>query len=446
MTLRPYQQQGIAQIRAEYGQGKKRVIYQAPTGAGKTVLFCHMVAGSLAKGKRCFVLVHRQELLLQASRELLSNGIDHGLIWGQAPMEDKPVQVCSVQTLARRVHKVPAPDFIIIDEAHHSVANTYDKILSAYPGAHVLGVTATPKRCDGKGLIGAGYESLIEGPAMADLIADGYLSPYRLFVPPNRIDYSQIRRQYGDWKAADIAMAAKKAGLTGDAVEHYKKIAMGQKGIAFCVNLEEASRTVAEFNAAGIPAEQIDGSMSDSQRQGVIERFSAGKTLILVSVELINEGFNVPDATVAILLRPTESLTIYLQQVGRVLRWVQGKVAIILDHANNSRVFGPPCMKREWTLDGKTTTTESVSQAGKTCGQCFCYVPGNAATCPNCGNAFTGRERELIIKAGELVEVDIKTLEKQAKTHADLMEVAKRKGYRRPELYADLMARKRGLA
>ena len=195
VTLRPYQQQAVAQIRGAYQAGCRRALFVLPTGGGKTVVFTHIAERAAMRGSRICILVHRQELVDQASRSLHAIGCNHGIIAaGYRQDLSHTVQVASVQTLARRLHQIPAGFFqlLIVDEAHHAVAGTWAKVLEHHQGGHVLGVTATPERLDGRGL-GDQFETLIEGPDAAWLTEQGFLVSARIFAPPG-IDLSAVRR------------------------------------------------------------------------------------------------------------------------------------------------------------------------------------------------------------------------------------------------------------
>ena len=328
------------------------------------------------------------------------------------------VFVCSVQTLVKRLDKMPAdPDLIVVDEAHHLVeGNTWGAVVERWPDARLLPVTATPCRTDGRGLgIGSGgfADDLLKGPSMAWLIENGFLSPYRIFAPPTALDMTGVRTRAGDYAKDDLDRAMDKPVITGSALEHYRRLADGRRAVAFCVSVQHAEHVAAEFNAAGIRAESLDGTMDATEREARINRFSAGETLILTSADLISEGVDIPAIEVAILLRPTQSLALYLQQVGRALRTFPGKTeAIILDHVGAVRQHGLPDEDREWSLDGMTKKkrqpkddedADAVDRVS-TCPKCFSiHLP--APECPTCGHVYPEKARRVEQEDGQLQEL-----------------------------------------
>lgn len=444
VTLRPYQIALLDGARQAFRERKRAVLLQLPTGGGKTVSGSQMIAGSSAKGKICWWLAHRRELIGQTSKTFASMGIQHGLIaGGNSSDSSKRVQIGSIQTVARRLDDLTPPDLIIFDECHHLGAAQWQKIFDAFPLAKIIGLTATPWRLDGKGL-GTWFQDMVSGPTVADLIAEGSLSPYRLFAP-TQVDTGAIKMQAGDFKRDDLAAAMDKPSITGDAVQHYLKLCRGKRAVAFAVNVDHSQHIAAQFNANGIRAEHVDGTMDIASRDGAIQRFIAGETLVLTNCELFGEGFDVPAIEAVILLRPTKSLSLHLQQVGRALRPAPGKSeAIILDHAGNSLIHGLPDDEREWTLEDreKRKKGETASVAIKTCLECF-HVFRPAPACPACGHAPEAKGREIEQVDGVLEEVDPVVLraarkqeERRAQSVDDLIALGKQRGYKNPAAWA----------
>lgn len=360
ITLRDYQVDVIAKVREAYLKHRS-VLMVMPTGAGKTTCFAYIVKSSLGKGRRVLVLAHRRELVIQASRTFDRFGIPHGLIMPGELRTSDPVQIGMVQTVANRLAKLDPFSFIIVDEAHHTVAGQYRKILTAWPDAKVLGPTATPERLDGKGLADC-YDAMVIGPTMKELIAKGALSKFRLLSTDIGIDLSDVRTVAGDYNARQLAAAVDRQMITGCAVEHFREEG-GRKAIAFCVSVEHAEHVAQEFREAGIDAVCVHGGMESAIRDRVLGDFAAGRVRVLTSCNLISEGFDVPDADTAILLRPTKSLTIYLQAVGRVLRPAPGKErAVILDHVRAYYEHGSPDRDREWSLAGRPKRKSKAGQ------------------------------------------------------------------------------------
>lgn len=388
-TLRDYQVADIARLRAEYARGRRAVLYQLATGGGKTVVFSHIVQGAVAKGRRTAVLAHRRELIGQASAKLTALGVPHGIVAaGMDRDHDAQVLVASIQTIAARgTDALGRLDFIVADEAHHCRADTWAALLQSQPQAKLLGVTATPARTDGKGLgIEAGglFDAIVCGPSMQSLVDAGYLAPARCYVPGRRIDTSGLRTVAGDYAAGE-ALAARAAVVTGDAIAEYRSKAPGRSAIAFCVTVEHAEQVAAEFSAAGFRAACVHGGTPKDQRDRLIAGLGDGSLDVLTSCDLISEGLDVPAVGAVILLRPTASLILCLQQIGRGMRPAPGKDAlIVLDHAGNTVKHGLPEEDRDWTLDGVTRRAPAtVGVSRETTG--------------------AGRKREVEEVAGELV-------------------------------------------
>ena len=434
VQLRPYQAAAVQGIRAAYAAGKRAPLLVLPTGGGKTVTFSYVTQSATAKGRTVVLLAHRAELVKQIAGTLARFGCAHQIIapgpivrqcvadqfraYGRAYVQHGArAYVCSVQTLVKRLDKLDIePDIIVVDEAHHLTAGTqWGQVVEAYPEAKLLPVTATPCRLDGKGLgLGAGgfADDLIMGPTMRELIDAGALSTYRIFAPPNALDLTGVRTRAGDYAKEQLAGAVDKPTITGDSVAHYLRLAPGKRAVVFCVSVDHARHVRAEFEAAGVPSEFLDGTLDPGSRDLTLRRFEAGQTLVLTSCDIISEGFDVPAIEVAILLRPTQSLSLYLQQVGRALRTFPGKTeAIILDHVGAVRTHGLPDEDREWSLDGVTKKQraprelepEEVDRLA-TCPKCFTvHLP--APNCPTCGHIYPERSRKIEQSDGELQEL-----------------------------------------
>ncbi|CAK0757475.1 DNA repair protein RadD [uncultured Gammaproteobacteria bacterium] len=402
-TLRPYQNKAIADILAKLRR-YRLVLLQLPTGAGKTCIAATVVKKLVTHGKRVVFLVHRVELLEQTSRTFSDEGIDHGVLRAGGPTPDVPVLIAMTQTIVRRLDQVPVPELLFIDEAHHATAGTWAAILAAWPSAYVIGLTATPTRLDGRGL-GDVFDAMVQGPTVEELIRDGYLSRYRAFCP-GTVDMSRVATLAGDYERCGAAEAIDRPAITGGIVEHYQRLAPGRQAILFAASIAHSKSLAAAFHAAGVPAVHLDGTTDKSWREAMVADFARGKVQVLCNVELFGEGFDVPDAEVAILARPTQSLALHLQQIGRVLRPSPGKDhALILDHVGNIARLGLPDDPREWSLDSKpkkeaTKTPPAVRQ----CPVCSCaHRP--APTCPECGHTYAIKIRILDQRTGILIEV-----------------------------------------
>ncbi len=438
MQLRSYQQRAIDGLRNAYRFGYRAPLLCLPTGGGKTIIFTVIAQASAARGRRVLILVHRRELLRQASDKLRWAGLDHGLIAAGIEPSEAPVQVASVQTIARRLSRIDwQPDLIIIDEAHHATAGQWERTLQHWPTAYRLGVTATPCRLDGRGLRSA-FDHLVLGPSVAELIDAGFLSHSRIYAPPVLADLSGIRTLAGDYANDQAAAAMDRPTVTGDAIAHYKRLAAGQQAIAFCCNVAHAESVCAAFQAAGIAAQLLLGNTVD--RDQVVQQFGAGAVQVLVTVDVVSEGFDVPAASVAILLRPTKSLGLYLQQVGRVLRPAPGKqAALILDHVGNVTRHGFPDDHRDWTLDeGIRRTAGTAAPSVRTCPECYAAFKPQPI-CPVCGAQCAPiTNRKIRQLAGELQELGREAVQQRiaerrkqgtARTLEQLLALANERGY-----------------
>ena len=447
MNLRPYQQQAISDLRMAYRSGAHAPLLVAPTGAGKTIILAAITQAAADRGRRILILVHRRELIRQTSAKLTNAVVTHGIIAAGFEPSDHPVQVASVQTLARRLQQQHwQPDLIVIDEAHHAIAGTWAKVISHWPDSLLLGVTATPVRQDGRGL-GGMFTKLVLGPSTADLMAAGYLTPVKIYAPPQVADLSGIRTRAGDYANDQAAAAMTRPTVTGDAISHYQRIAASQPAIAFCCNVNHATSVCDAFNAAGISAATLLGNTTD--RDALVARFATGELQVLVTVDVVSEGFDCPGAAVAILLRPTQSEGLYLQQVGRVLRPAPGKAAaIILDHVGNVHRHGFPDDVRPWTIDDARQRTGKggpPAPAVRTCETCFAAFKPQPI-CPVCGTPSKLSTRELKQQAGELQELARDAVARarardrrqqaQARTLQELIHIGQARGMKNPVAWA----------
>jgi DNA repair protein RadD len=269
--LRPYQAEAIAEIEraiaapsADKESEPCAPLYVLPTGAGKTIVAARIIERAVEAGKRVLVLTHRREILKQTSLKLLGGDLEHGLIQAGLTLDlEAPVQIASIQTLwARciRTNKValPAADVIIIDEAHHIAAQTWRKIIEAYPNARRIGLTATPCRSDGRGL-GNFFDKIIEGPQIPELILKKHLVPTIYYAPVNP-DLSGVQTRQGDYVVSQLADRMNRADLVGDIVSNWHKNGEHRKTLVFCVDVAHSVHVKDEFVKSGVKAEHFDGS------------------------------------------------------------------------------------------------------------------------------------------------------------------------------------------
>ncbi len=444
-ALRPYQAEIIEQARALIRAGGRSILLQAPTGAGKTALCAHMLGTAAARGQQSWFVVHRRELVKQSARTFHAVGIPHGIVAAGFPGDNhQPVQICSVQTLAQRHARMARPRLIVWDECHHVAAASWAQIHQAYPDAIHIGLSATPERLDGTGLQ-AWFKQIVLGPSVSWLIEQGYLARYRLFAP-SLPDLGGVHTRMGDFVRGEAAAVMDKPSITGDAVAHYRKLAAGKRAVVFCTSVEHSQHVAESFRLTGIRAEHIDGCIDNQMRDEIIGRFEQGQTQVLCNVELFGEGVDIPGIEVAILLRPTQSLSLFLQQVGRALRPAPGKTeALILDHAGNALRHGLPDDEREWSLEGakkKRRAKDKDDVPVKSCPRCFAVVRSLVQRCA-CGHVWMPQGRVVEEQAGELIEVDASMVRRQklceqgaAKSLDDLIRLGAARGYRNPRAWA----------
>jgi superfamily II DNA or RNA helicase len=438
IPLRPYQSDAIDRLRARIAEGIRRIILVLATGAGKTLCSSAIIMMALALGNRCLFVAHRRELIKQCFCKLVRSGVPPhqiGIVMAGVPAggstslfdplngglsdddiwrlfarsrPNAPVQVASVDTLRGRAK--PPADLVIIDECHRSLARSYVSLRDVYPDAVFLGLTATPCRGDGRGL-GEFYEHLeiVASPSM--LMEQGWLvRPDIWSVPLDRVpDLSGIRVKDGDFDEDELAAVMDKQTLIGDIVDHWYRRAQGVRTIAFAVNIEHSKHIASRFREAGIPAEHVDGTMSADLRDPIFRRLETGETLLISNCDVCVEGLDAPWAKCIIAARPTESLVVHLQQVGRALRPWNNQPAIVLDHAGNMLRLGLPDEDREWTLEAKKKRRKSSSvPSSKACPSCYAVLATSVRTCPMCGHQFSTAPSERAApeeREGELVQI-----------------------------------------
>ncbi len=443
LSLRPYQTAQLDEVRSHLRDGARSICLQGATGSGKTAMAAQMLSSAQQRGKASFFITHRREILKQAV-ETLTNAaaLEVGIVAAGMPVSGHTVQVCSIGSLPRRLEKLPKPDLIIWDECHHIAANSWAKLYERFPNAVHVGLSATPARLDSTGL-GKWFQRLVLGPSVADLISQGYLSKYRMFAP-GKLDLSGIHTVAGDYNKSELDTLLSKSKITGDCLSHYKTFTMRKRAIVFAWSIEASERIAASFNEAGIAAAHVDGETSASERDKAVAAFKAGRVKVLTNVDLFGEGYNVPAIEAAFLLRPTQSLSVYLQQVGRALRPAPDKPeALIFDHSGNCFRHGLPDDDREWSLEGTGKPKGKQECPVRQCPSCYAVVRISAQFCKYCHVVFTPKPRKVAQVEGELTEVQ--KAEKRAveldeqrncQSFGSLMALAKQRGYKNPFYWA----------
>lgn len=425
MELRDYQKDLLDRLFEAYKDGYKAPCIVLPCGGGKSVITAAAAKSFTDENKTVLFLVHRRELCTQIFSSFVKAGVDMNLC-----------RIMMVQTMARRLKNAAVPDLIITDENHHSLANTYKKIYNAFPSSLRLGVTATPERLDGSGLIDVN-DFLIEGVDAQWLIENNYLSPYDYYAPNIKMPKFKVKRGEFDITQVSAFFRDNIKKIYGDTLSHYKRLADGKQAICYLPGVEASKQTADLFTLGGIPAAHIDGTTPEAERSRIINDFRDGRIRILCNVDIISEGFDVPDCECVILLRPTKSLTLFIQQAMRCMRYKPDKRAVIIDHVNNIDIHGFPDAKRLWLLEGHPKKKREGEAPVKCCPQCFACVPASIRVCPHCEHTFESKQSTEALKDYRLVKISeaenkvkFYLTPQECKTVEELKAYAKMKGYR----------------
>jgi superfamily II DNA or RNA helicase len=329
MNLRPYQTEAISKIYKSFDK-HSNVMFQLPTGGGKTVVLTQIAKDHVERGITVMVLVHRYELITQTAQKFLSLGLHFSIIQAEHRyVHGLKLYIASVQTLSRRLGKTTLPKdvgLIIVDEAHHATADSYNKIYEYYPNAKILGVSATPVRTDGKGFSKL-FTELVPGVTVKKLMDEGFLVKPKIFAPPKELDFKGVKVSKGDYDSTQALELLEQNYSYGDFIESWKTLANGKRTVAFAINVNHSKTICEAYNNAGIKARHIDGETPPEERKTILRLFSAGQIDVLCNVGIVTEGFDLPAIECVQLIRPTKSLSLYLQMVGRGLRPMQGKTA-----------------------------------------------------------------------------------------------------------------------
>lgn len=447
LTLRDYQKDLYDKARAQFTSGKRKVLVVAPCGAGKTAIAAAMMQATLENNPKgeCLMLVHRRELLNQHIGTLAGYGVDTSRI-----------RVESVFTEAKRLGSHSKPLLLVLDEAHLSKAASWEKVVQFYD-TWTCGFSATPRRLDNRSL-GDIFGAMVQGITHKELEARGCLAPFDYYAPAE-IDLSGVKKHCGDFDQGVIEDLVCTRTVYGDVLQSYRKFADGKRTIAFCVSVRHSNEIAELFNEAGIPAASLDGSMSPSARADIMARFRDGRLQILSSCNIISEGISVDECECCMLLRPTDSLALYIQQSCRCLRYMPGKRAVILDMVGNYTRHGMPDSNREWSLTSNTNSIREYNADGtlalRVCGFCFKTFE-TAPVCPFCGETYELKPRELKkMQEVELARIDKEQFEaeqarkaqaavdiRSARSRADFEAIAKKNGY--SKAWVNIRCRLRG--
>lgn len=492
ITLRPEDQVPFkSSMYQSWQRGNKNVLGIANTGFGKSVVMSDIILDHHNIGQKCAVMAHRNELVSQMSCHVANRGIPHRIIGSDKTISQiyqkhrknfgksfinpsAPTAVIGVDTMISRQEDLKdwarQIDCWLGDEHHHcignwktdsngnpiyksdkqldwrTIPNKWGKAVSMFTNARGAGFTATPQRADGQGLgwdYDGVYHDMVIGPPMRDLINRNCLSDFEIACPESDMQYEDLPTgKEGDWTSKSLRKAAKKSHIVGDVVENYIMYAGGRKAIVFATDVETANEIAKKFNDSGIRAVSLNGKSDPNYRDQSLDQFENGEVDVLVNVDLFDEGLDIKGAEVCIMARPTTSLSKYLQMVGRVLRWLPGKIALIIDHVSNIIRHGLPDKYRVWTLarrDKRAKQNKDPDDIPLTvCRQCKPPRPYEAfrTVCPYCGAQKplpAGGTRTIEQVEGDLVLLDRETL-------------ARMRSAAIPESAADIAARVAGVA
>lgn len=417
LDLREYQRDLIDSVRGALRRSK-RVLVQLPTGGGKTVISAFMAGTSASKGLHVNFACHRDFLIDQSSRTFEQAGIDHTFVAaGRNYHPFKPVIISSIDTLRRRLDKIAPPNVLMIDEAHHAVSSSWSRVVDWADGSFIIGLSATPARLDGRGL-GKHFDEIVQGPSVRALIDAGHLSDYKVYCSPMKVNLGGVGVVAGDYNKAQLNAIMDKSTLVGDMVSNYQKHANGMRALYYAVSIEASKHIAAQFQAAGIGAAHMDGDTPSEERRDTAKRMARGEISVITNCAIATEGYDlsaqagmdVPIECIGIA-RPTMSLALHLQMLGRGLR-AKPHPAIIIDHAGNCMKHGLPDDPREWTLDGITKKAKNAADPVRQCPECFRIHPP-APICPGCGYFYEKQPRKVVQINGELVEFDAKSFHDQ---------------------------------
>ena len=441
--LHSYQQRLVDKSRKEIANGHKGVLIVSPPGSGKSVVIAEIARLTTEKGGRVLFIVHRRELINQIKGSFKRQGVNMDLVDLYTPIRAR-----------NRLKELNKPALIVTDESHHSKAKSYREIYDFFEDVVHLGFTATPWRLSGEGFTDV-FDVMIEGQSVQWLIDNEFLAPFEYWAPTLADVKALKRSSMGDFTKKSIDEALGNT-IFGDVVKHYKKLADGQQAIAYAHSVEASKEIARAFNAEGVEARHADAKTPDKEREQIMVDFKSGKIKVLSNVDLVSEGFDVPECSCVILARPTASLVYYLQQSMRAMRYRPNKKATIIDHVGNHIRHGLPSTPRDWEIGSREKQSRKQTEAltpTKTCPDCFAVVMSKIKECDFCGHEFQGDPQEKKKKEMELKKIefhaDYRNISiaqkdnKELKTIEELVIYQKMRGFKFGWVY--FQARKKGL-
>lgn len=445
LVLRNYQQTIVNNCRDAFKNGYKELCCVLPCGAGKTAIFCYLAHLNTLKkpSNRVLILLHRKELLKQTEDAFKSFQINTDRI-----------DIAMIQSFKNTLKTSVKPySLIIVDECHHATSSSFKAILNAYSRTPLIGFTATPARLDGKPL-GEIFDCLIVGVDYAYLISNNYLVDYDYFSPDLNFNFSEWKLKSGDFDTVDNAIHLDKKAIYGDILKY---IDLNKKTIIYSPTIEYSKKLEAQINEffKSSVAREFNGTTPQNERDKIIDDFKNNRIKILINVDLIGEGFNVPSCDCVFLLRATQSLTLFIQQAGRALRVDPNnpsKRASIFDFVGNIYRFGFPDAPRLWSLSSTIKNTHRHdtmhdSLIVKTCPNCLrSFTPAQmllGRICPFCNASIPLNRKEIQIAENKKLTL-IKKNQLIAKRHEigkcrsfqQLKQLGISRGYRHPAQWA----------
>lgn len=419
LIMRPYQQDAIDNVYANWAVGKRFVVLVMPTGSGKASVLCEIARIEAARGQRVLITAHRSELISQLSNTLARNELRHNIIAAHSTIKysirlhtedhgrtyydpSAKITVASVQSVKQQhIDELKAYRdklTIIGDEFHHYTrdSKTWGGVFTPLDnaGARGLGLTATPCRADGKGLSREtdGYgDALVIGPGMRDLIEMGFLVDYKIYCPPSdlHLDRVKVSTTTGDYAEKELKEEIGKSHIVGDIVQHWLKFTPGKRGVTFTVGVDMAEEVADAYRAKGVPAVAVSGRMKDSERIQALRDIASGKVLQIVNDSVLTEGTDVSSLEVVSFARPTQSYALFCQMFGRGTRTSPdtGKTHLtVIDAVSNVMRHGLPDAPREWSLDRRERRTgKSEPSTVRVCTACAAVYERFLNVCPDCG-------------------------------------------------------------
>jgi superfamily II DNA or RNA helicase len=436
MDLREHQVAALDALRHSLATHHRRPMLQMATGGGKTLLAAAIIGRAYDKGNRATFVVPALSLIDQTWQRFAAAGIHPrlmGVIQSDHPATDamRPIQIASVQTLARR--QFPSCELVVVDEAHIA-HRTIFRWMADRPELPFVGLSATPWTSG----LGRHYDDLIVGATTADLIAKGFLSPFRVYAPSHP-DLSGVSTVAGDYHEGQLADAMGQPDIVADVVKTWLELGENRPTLCFGVNRAHARKLQDEFEAAGVPTSYVDAFTEREGREAVREAFADGRIKVVCNVGVLTTGVDW-DVRCLILARPTKSEILYVQIVGRALRTAPGKAdAIILDHGDTALRLGLPTdIQHDRLSAGRESLSGSRSREAapklpKECPKCHYVKPAGIHICPSCGFA-PERQSDVVVGDGSLVLVSgkerrVDTATKQ-RFFSGLLWYCEQRGYR----------------